>query len=261
MQSVRDIRSITAYTHYLVMRGQIAGNLRFDGHSETAEETYVAEQCCVLCDKISSRLAVCKENDIPDLLECYDIAYRIGYKSLPDRAFINRYRQRVLKAWKAGHRGIEESTIFGMLASEVSNCTVGTDRDYITSYLSIKERWISTLIKHDYFPNVTSSENYQRLAIMMREKLPHQIGYDAEDLKRRWYEHNQVEDLSTLSSSILRSYRRFAGFLSPAVLDFDKKMELDNKIIAELVSRTDIDLYDREAFRLALEFNKGMIDN
>lgn len=259
MQSGVDVRSITAYTHYLVMRGQAAGNLRFDGHSETAEETYVAKQCRMLCDKISSRIAVGKENDIPDLLECYDIAFRIGYKSLPDRTFINQNKHRILRAWKAGHRGIEESTIFGLLASEVSNYTVGTDRDYITSYLSIKERWIATLIKYDYFPNVTSYENYQRLSYLMREKLPSQIGYDAEDLKRRWYEHNQVEDLSTLNSSILRSYRRFVGSLFPTIMDFDKKMELDNKIIAELASRTDIDPYDREAFRMALDYNRTLL--
>lgn len=259
--NVRDARTITAYTHYLVMRGQAAGNLRFDGHSATADEKQVAEQCRWLCDKISSCIAVCKESDIPDLLECYDIAYRIGNKCMPDRVFINCHKHRVLKAWKAGHKGIEESSIFGMLASEVSNYTVGMDMDYITTYLSIKERWIFTLIKYDYFPNITSYENYQRLSFLMRENLTQELGYNAEDLKRRWYEHNQVEDLSTLNSPILRSYRRFVCSLFPNVMDFDKKMELDNKIIAELTSRTDIDPYDREAFRLALELNKEFVSD
>lgn len=259
--NVRDARTITAYTHYLAMSGQAAGNLRFDGHPATADETQVAEQCRWLCDKISSYIEVCKENDIPDLLECYDIAYRIGNKCMPDRVFINRYKRRVLKAWKVGHKGIEESSIFGMLASEVSNYMVGTDMGYITTYLSIKERWISTLVKHDYFPNVTSYENYQRLSFLMRENLTQELGYNAEDLKRRWYEHNQVEDLSTLNSPILRSYRRFVCSLFPNVMDFDKKMELDNKIIAELTSRTDIDPYDREAFRLALELNKEFVSD
>lgn len=261
MPIITDVRTITAYTHYLLMRGQLAGNLCFDGHSASAEETHVAEQLRLLCDKISSHIAVCKESDIPDLLECYDIGCRIGHKRLPDSDFINRNKCRLIKAWKAGHKGIEESSIFGILTSEVSNYTVGSDREYLTTYLSIKERWLATLIKYDYFPNVTSYENYQRLSYLMREKLPSQIGYDAEDLKRRWYEHNQVEDLSTLSSSILRSYRRFVGSLFPTIMDFDKKMELDNEIIAELASRTDIDPYDREAFRLALKFNREMIDN
>lgn len=31
-----DARTITAYTHYLVMRGQAVGNLRFDGHVSAA---------------------------------------------------------------------------------------------------------------------------------------------------------------------------------------------------------------------------------
>ena len=95
--NVRDARTITAYTHYLAMSGQAAGNLRFDGHSEIADETQVAEQCRWLCNKISSCIAACKESDIPDLLECYDIVYRIGNKCMPDRDFISRNNCRVLK--------------------------------------------------------------------------------------------------------------------------------------------------------------------
>lgn len=255
-----DIRSITAYTHWLVMRGQLAGNLRFDGHSTTAEETLVAELCRKLCDRISRYLAVCKENDIPELIECYDIAYRIGNRHMPDRAFIYRYKCRILKAWKSGSQEIEENAVFGIVAQDVAYNPGKADREYVTVYMSIKKKWLATLMRHNYFPNVTAYENYQRLALIMRESLDKELGYDADNAKRKWYEHNRVEDFSTLGSMILRSYRRFVGSLFPAILGFDEKMELDNRIIAELSTRPDLNPYDREAFRMALEFNRQLTE-
>ena len=255
-----DIKSITAYTHWLVMRGQLAGNLSFDGHSTTAEETLVAEKCRKLCDRISRYLAVCKENEIPELIECYDIAYRIGNRHMPDNAFIDRHKRRVLKAWKSGDRSIEESSVFGIVAPEVTYNPAKAGEEYVTAYLSIKGKWLTTLTRHNYFPNVTAYENYQRLALIMRESLDKELGYDADNAKRKWYEHNRVEDFSTLGSMVLRSYRRFIGSLSPSLLDFDEKLELDNRIISELSTRTDLDPYDREAFRMALEFNRQLTE-
>lgn len=255
-----DIRSITAYTHWLVMRGQLAGNLRFDGHSATAEETLVAEKCRKLCDRISRYLAVCKENEIPELIECYDIAYRVGNRRMPDNAFIDRHKRRVLKAWKSGDRSIEESSVFGIVAPEVSYHPEKADKEYVRAYLQIKEKWLATLIRHNYFPNVTAYENYQRLALIMRESLDKELGYDADNVKHGWYKRNRIEELSTLGSMILRSYRSFTGSLYPAMLDFDEKMDIDNRIISELSTRPDLDPYDREAFRMALEFNQQLTE-
>ncbi len=72
-----------------------------------------------------------------------------------------------------------------------------------------------------------------------------ELGDKANETKRGWYEHNRVEDLSTLGSLILRNYRRFIGSLFPTVLDFDEKMELNNRIIAELSTRPNLAPYDR----------------
>ena len=84
-------------------------------------------------------------------------------------------------------------------------------------------------------------------------------GVTVEEIKRRWYEHNKVDNLSTLGSQILRSYRRFASSLFPDVLGRKHQIALDNCILTELTTRTDLDPYDCEAFRLALEFNKRLI--
>lgn len=255
-----DAKSIMAYSHYLVMKAQLAGNLRFDGHKASEEELEIARQCRTLCDRIARRLDVCKESNIPDLLECYDIVYRIGDKRLPDSNFVNRHKRRVLKAWKAGDKSIEESSVFGMIAPEVSYHPERADMEYVRAYISIRDRWIATLLKHDCFPGVTSYENYQRLAFMMRDKLDMELGYDADNAKRRWCEHNRVNDLSSLGSLILRSYRRFISSLSSGIIDFHEKMELDCKIVEELSTRPDLDPYDREAYLIALEFNRQLTE-
>lgn len=254
-----DVRSITAYSHWLVMKAQTAGNLRVDGHAATAEETLVAEQCRTLCDLLSGMIALGNGNDIPYLLECYDITCRIGNGRVPDGNFISRHKRRVVKAWEAGDREIEESTVFGIVAHEVTYHRKTADREYIRIYQSIKGRWLDTLIRYGRFPDVTSYENYQRLALMMLENLDNELGNKADDAKRAWYERNRVEDLRTLGSLLLRSYRRFIGSLFPSVLDFDDKIELDNRILTELSARTDLDPYDREAFRLALAFNRELM--
>ena len=104
---------------------------------------------------------------------------------------------------------------------------------------------------HNRFPDATTYENYQRLALIMHENLP-------EETKYTWYEHNRIGDLSSPGSTILRSYRRFANALFPDILDYDEHVSLDNKILEELCTRKDLNPYDRKAFRLALSFNKAM---
>lgn len=83
----------------------------------------------------------------------------------------------------------------------------------------------------------------------MRENLDMYFSDNGKPEKRSWYDRNRVEDLSTLSSQILRSYRRFATATFPDVNDYDEYMALDTQILAELSP------HDREAFRLALHFN------
>lgn len=256
-----DAKSITAYSHYLMMKGQIAGSLNFDGHRASADEEAVTQECRAFSERIARSLAACRECDIPDLLECYDIVYRIGYKKMPDSGFINRHKRRVLKAWKSGIGNIAESSVFGMIASDVAHRPGNNDWEYVHAYMSLKEKWVRILVAHSYFPDATAYENYQRLAMVMRENLDKELGNKADEAKRRWYGHNRVENLSTLSSTILRSYRRFAASLYPAVMDFDEKMALDCKILEELSTRTDLNPYDSEAFRLALAFNRHLTED
>lgn len=256
MANVDDNSSVLSYCHYLVMKAQLTGNLCFDGHKPTKEENLIAERCRVFSGKLARSLEGCRINEIPDLLDYYDLTYRIGNKCLPDKRFINKQKQRVIKVWKAGDRTIAESAVFGMVAPEVAYHREKADREYYTVYRIIKGRWLTTLKKYGYFPDATSYENYQRLALIMRENLSQELGASAEPYRRRWYERNKIRDLARTSSLILRSYRRFATSLFPKVLDYGTQMQVDNSILSELSNRTDLSPYDRAAFRLALDHNR-----
>lgn len=253
-----DVKSISSYCHYLMMKGQLSGNFCFDGHQSTKEEDKVAEQCSRMCDRITNILDICPINEIPELLDYYDIAYRIGNKCLPDKTIIGKHKRRVFNAWKAGDRTIEESVVYGMIMPEVAYHPENADRHYYVAYSTLKDRWLHTLKRFDYFPEVTTYENYHRLALMMRENIDAEVGNKSESIKRQWYEHNKIEDFSKVSSTILRSYRRFATSLFPAVFDYETQLDLDNRILSELSTRTDLPPYDREAFAMALQYNKEL---
>ncbi len=93
-----DINEIAGLSHYLAMRNQMAGALVFDGHAPTPEEEDIKRDCRQLSDRICIELSGCKEEDIPILLECYDLTYRMGYSRMPDMKFIERNRERIIQA-------------------------------------------------------------------------------------------------------------------------------------------------------------------
>lgn len=241
------------------MKARLTGNLCFDGHKPSEEEALITEQCRMVCSKISLILDVCKASIVPELLDYYDILYRIGNKTLPDSTYIKRHKQRVLRAWKSRDKEIAESSVFGMIVPEASFRQMNADRDFLATFNSIKAKWIATLKKSGRFPEATTYENYLRLAQLMRQNLDKEFGNKVEVAKRKWNESNKIDDLSSISSLILKSYRRFVSSLYPTILDYNTQTTLDNRILNELSTRTDLHPYDREAFRMALEFNTQMM--
>lgn len=66
------------------MKAQLAGNLILDGHEASVEEQNIALKLREFCDVIDMWLSDCREDEIADLLECYDLTSKIGYKRLPE---------------------------------------------------------------------------------------------------------------------------------------------------------------------------------
>ena len=247
--------NLVAYTHYLVMKAQLAGNLVFDGHTPTVEEQDITLKIREISDVIARQLQSCKEEDIFDLLECYDLTYRIGYQRLPDKSKIDGHKRRLVRAWKSNNRRIEDSSVFGMISGDVRYPGGNVDKEFVDIYNSILKKWTTTLLQDSSFSDASSYEKYQRLSMMMRLNLNNILGKDAQKTKQKWYDANKVNNLSTLSSQVLRSYLRFASSLSPEVMSFEATMALKGEVLRELSNRTDLDPHDREAFRMALKFH------
>ena len=139
---------------------------------------------------------------------------------------------------------------------DMSEVDTNDKLEYDAARRAIRNKWLETLRRHSYFPDATTHENYQRLSLVMRANISDRFNGKSEAMKRKWYERNKVEDLTTLSTQILRAYRQLSITLFPDVMDLEPQCALDNHILAELIARPDLNLYDREAFRLALKHNK-----
>lgn len=241
---------LTSRSLYAAMKAQNAGNMVFDGHLPTAEEKSNADECRMLCDKIDHHLRFCHVNEIPLLLSCHYILYLIGYSRMPDLQKMDQYKLSVVNAWQNGDNTIEESDVFELLSNGAFQ--KNTDSEYVMIYQSLKTAWLGTLQKFNRFPDATAEENYERLALTMQERL----GQDSAKLKRQWYAANKASNLSLLSTAILRSYLRFVSALYPDVLRFDEQTTLKNSVLKELSSRPDLDSYAREAYSLALDYDR-----
>ncbi|MDE6768453.1 MAG: hypothetical protein K2J78_01870 [Muribaculaceae bacterium] len=250
-----SVEDLLAKSHYMVAKCRVDGNLTFDSHHKTVEETDNESRCRSLCLRIERALESCREEEITELLEIYDLLHRIGYGKQPDQRFITEQRQRVYTAWRSGNRNIQESQIYTLLKKSVNGRPIANN---------MLKNWLRSLTAHNHFPNVTSYENYQRLTLIMREKIDRLIddsskmlemsyGKNGKELKREWYEANRVEDLSTLSTSLLKSYRSFINSLFPSVLNYESWQELDAEILSELIARDDISNWDKRAYRMQFE--------
>lgn len=243
------------HVQYFLAKAQLAGNMVFDGHAPSAEEKRNAEECRILCGKVERRLQACKVNEIPVLLGCYDFLYMVGNRRMPAGDLSDHYKRRVVDAWKRDDKTIEESDVFGLIAFDGAYSTGSKDSEYATLYRTIKDRWIDTLSKFDRFPDVTIKENYERLALILRENLDSHFGTDSAKMKSKWYNANKIHDLSTLSINILSTYRRFVTALYPDVLTYSEQLSLDTLILKKISSRHDLSAYTRDAYSFAVAFN------
>lgn len=248
------VEDLVGYAHMVAMRAQLTGVLSLDAPAE--EEHEVRRQARLAAKRLGSALQTSRPADIVELAECYDLMYRIGNQRKPPRELIERERTRAFRAWKSGDKDVEESSMVGMLGQRIRFSVGSVPEEQVKAYRAIYQDWMETLKTHGRFPKATSYENFQRLAIVMRDSLKEYLGEEEIEWKRHWYERNKVDDLEALGSRMLRSYRRFVGSLFPAVMDYGENLALDSRILMILSTRRDLNPYDREAYRLALEFTE-----
>ncbi len=310
-----NIEDILARAQYILACCQTDGNFVLDGHPKTEDEKRNEESCRSLCTSIEKilgaglsgqrrrtvglsdqrRIAASVQENIGDLLDTYDMLYRIGYGRQPDRNFMENQRNRVYEAWLKGNSRISESDIFTLLTKDLQDVINGVRENNIISpsphlsnksysvsnisnrlsshitnsgesvrlsdlYTTILENWLMTLKLHDCFPEVTGYENYRRLTLLMRLNLDRYFD-DADEAKWRCNANNRLEDsdLKALPTAILKSYRAFNSSLFPTVLDYEDQQETDTLILEELSTRPDLNPYERKSYHLLVANRKALM--
>lgn len=291
MTPAKDISDVIASFHLLITELQLLGAGYYP--DVVRKQSELETKARSLCGDIKQLLSVCKEEYIPELLDCYNLLHPIVFRQPLPQSIITAQLQRLFNAWQAGNKDIAESDLYALItlslrsvvskspivsdcstsipASEISHFS-GADTgshspvaskdlspDQLLTFLSLRDNWLTTLRTHNYFPEVTTYENYRRLTLLTEEPAIADISSDGE--KFRWYRHNHIEDLSTLSSRLLTCYRRYILSLPSAVLDFEQRTEQDTAILNELLRRKDLHPLDRKAYRLSLEYNCLLLDD
>lgn len=247
------LESVRAYSHYLTMKGQFIGLTTIDGHKPTVEEIEVRGEIRRTCDRIAKILPNCTANDIASLTDYYSLLHTIGFCRLPEASLLEEQRDRLLSSWKSGDKTIEESDVYGMLSDSMHTMhtiSIATSQ----AFNNLRESWVTTLKKHNSFPDADTYERYKRLALIMRDNINSYFSGDCTAAKVAWFEKNKIAELSSVSTKILTAYRQFVHSLFPAVLRPEEMQKMDVAVLEELVKRKDLNNYDLKAYQLALAF-------
>lgn len=265
MASLRQpgMESVKAYSHYLAMKGQLIGLTAVDGHKPTVEERELQREVRRTSDRMAKVLPYCPAKEIAGLIGYYSVLYTIGYHKLPDASLLETQRDRMLHCWKSGDETIGESDVYGLLSDSMHNPMSAKSPVSLQALISLRERWVTTLKRYNTFPDTNTYERYKRLALIMRDNVDSYFGGDSTVAKETWFKKNRISDLSTVSTRILTAYRQFVCNLFPAVLTSREMTILDIAVLRELVTRKDLNDYDRKAYQLALTFetNKETFPN
>ncbi|MDE6668692.1 MAG: hypothetical protein K2K26_03285 [Muribaculaceae bacterium] len=266
MTPAKDISDVITSSHLLIIELQLLGAGYYP--DTVKKQSELETKACSLCGDIKQLLSVCKEEHITELIDCLGFLHPIAFHQPLPQAIIIAQLQRLFNAWQAGNKDIAESDLYALITLSLrssASCSLSsvastslTD-DQLLTFLSLRDNWLTTLRTHNYFPEVTTYENYRRLTLLTEEPVIADISSDEEKL--RWYHHNRIDDFSTLSSSLLTCYRRYILSLPSAVLDFEQRTEQDTAILHELLRRKDLRPLDREAYRFSIEYNRLLSDD
>lgn len=251
VDKIGNIEEITAYTHYLAMKGQSIGLTTIDGHKPTSEEIETKSRVCSLCDDIMELLPICKPSEIADLTRCYAILYMMGHREMPNASLVGKQRDRLFRYWESGDKTIAESDIYEMLSDATVLDKLPTSQN--SAFEALQGKWVNTLAQYKSFPAIDSYELYERLALMMRDNFDSYFDGDSTAAKEEWYKANEIPDITKVSSKILTAYSHFVNNLFPAVMEYDEMRTQYGRIVKELITRNDLNEYDRKAYALELE--------
>lgn len=170
---------------------------------------------------------------------------------MPSSSFVSKQRDRLFRYWDSGDKTIAESDIYEMLSDATVLDKLPASQN--SAFETLQGKWVNTLTQYKSFPDIDSYELYQRLALMMRDNIDSYFDGDSSTAKEEWYKANEIPDITKVSSKILTTYSHYVNNLFPAVMEYDDMRTHYGRIVKELITRSDLNEYDRKAYILELE--------
>lgn len=170
---------------------------------------------------------------------------------MPNASLVGKQRDRLFRYWESGDKTIAESDIYEMLSDATVLDKLPASQN--SAFETLQRKWVNTLTQYKSFPAIDSYEMYQRLALMMRNNIDTYFDGDSTAAKEEWYKANEIPDITKVNSKILTAYSHFVNNLFPAVMEYDEMRIHYVRIVQELLTRNDLNEYDRKAYALELE--------
>lgn len=246
-----DAASIEGYKYLLIKLYEKAGGLSFPQTKVTGEMRAIEREFVEFVRLLTPLLSTAPLPDLPNILDSYDVSYRLGYKCIPSVGQYRNARINAIQRWAKGERTISSDALALLIAPEVNRDIRTLDSRYSAFYCQKLGEWVKIFAQHGRVPNVTLSENYEILCHLISTDLFAYLGntQKQQSAKRRWAEQNLVADISTLSTPALKAYYLF----TQSALTLLDTTDIYPYYLAELSSRHDLDPYFRQAIELELD--------
>jgi len=199
---------------------------------------------------------------IPDLLDAY-IFFDSVCRGRRDTGFYKKVRLNVMKRWLRGDETLTETQIMCLLWPMVCSGPRNEDQCYAKYCSDCLDSWIKELRKFGRFNGISDTEAYQRLNYVLNKDLFAFIdgGKEVEKTtKINWAKVYLIEDISSLDTTVLRSYIPFTRTVSDLKQTPFEDCEAEYESLSEeLASRPDLHPLYREAIRLGIANRKRLL--
>lgn len=192
-------------------------------------------------------------------LSYYDILHRLVYRTPSSESFLNDSYMRVFNARINGDFEISDSQLYQVVSDRLRfRDNVYFDKLLRWHVLTLSA-WYKEILHCGKFFNVSHLESLGRVTQILSSDLFAFCGAGEERFKQRLVEEYLpgIKDLVSLCGKTLCGLLMLVRKARGKYIGLDEGNEYDARIMSLLIDAPDITLYDRQAFRLDIEFKKS----
>jgi len=192
--------------------------------------------------------------DLLSLLPLYDMSFRIANNRLPAPGLLDTCRRRVIDARAHGDRRVPHSRVASMLQPLLGREPMRYGAAVLSYYTSLIDSWCRELSRGNAFHGAPTAATYERLTVLLRENLFAYYPSGERTAKFRWVEAGTGMDIHALATPTLTAYRQFLLTARDSYIDPVRFRQADAAALAELALRPDLNPFEREAYRISLDY-------